>query len=229
MSNKNSKINILVRGIILENPVFVLLLGLCPFLGVSNQVINSIGMGLAVLFVLICSNVAISLLKNLIPDKVRIPAYIVIIATFVTVVELVMHAFTPELYNNMATFIVLIVVNCIVLGRAEAFASKNNVVDSVLDAIGMSIGFFFALFLMATIREVFGSGTFLGFRVPILADNPIRVIGSPAGAMIVMGLLLAFFNFLKDYLSKRSAKKVESLEVVENSLDSKELNTEEAV
>lgn len=207
MGNKSSKIQIFTRGIIKENPVFVLLLGLCPFLGVTNQVINSIGMGIAVLFVLICSNVAISLLGKFIPDEVRIPAYIVIIATFVTVVELIMHAFTPELYNNMATFIVLIVVNCVVLGRAEAFASKNKVLDSILDALGMSIGFFLAMFLMSTIREVFGNGTFLGYNIPLLADHPIRVIGSPAGAMIIMGLLLAFFNFLRDYKANNKAKK----------------------
>ena len=150
---------VLTRGIFKENPVFIIMLGLCPTLGVTTQVVNGLGMGIAVIFVLVFSNIFIALLKDFIPNSVRIPAYIVIIAAFVTIVEMVMHAFAPAIYQALGIFLPLIVVNCIILGRAEAFASKNTVFDSFLDGVGMGVGFTLALTLIAFIREVFGNGT----------------------------------------------------------------------
>ena len=148
-----NKLQILTKGLIKENPTFVLLLGMCPTLGTTTSAINGLGMGVATLFVLTCSNVAISLIKNLIPDKVRIPAFIVVIASFVTVVQLCMEAYVPDLYATLGVFIPLIVVNCIILGRAEAFASKNNVADSALDGIGIGLGFTLSLTLLGAVRE----------------------------------------------------------------------------
>jgi len=193
---------VLTRGIFKENPVFVIMLGLCPTLGVTTQVVNGIGMGLGVIFVLVFSNIFIALLKNFIPNSIRIPAYIVIIAAFVTIVEMVMHAFVPSVYNALGIFLPLIVVNCIILGRAEAFASKNSVLDSFLDGIGMGVGFTLALTLIAFIREVFGSGTitlipigsFDGvIKIPVLYNYPIRILSLAAGALLLMGFLKAFF------------------------------------
>ncbi len=193
------------KGLFKENPIFVIVLGLCPALGVSTKVVNAIGMGAGVIFVLLGSNIFVSLLKDFIPDKVRIPSYIVIIASFVTVVQMVMEAFTPALYNSLGVFVPLIVVNCIILGRAEAFANKNNVRDSVMDALGMGTGFTLGLLLISLIREVLGSGTITLFPVgsfsgvitiPVLSDNPIRVFGLAAGALLVIGFLKAFFNWM---------------------------------
>lgn len=186
---------VLTRGIFKENPVFVIMLGLCPTLGVTTQVINGIGMGLGVIFVLVFSNIFIALLKNFIPNSIRIPAYIVIIAAFVTIVEMVMHAFVPSVYNALGIFLPLIVVNCIILGRAEAFASKNSVLDSFLDGIGMGVGFTLSLTLIAFIREVFGAGTitlipvgsFDGvIKIPVLYNYPIRILSLAAGALLLM-------------------------------------------
>jgi electron transport complex protein RnfE len=160
------KMSILTNGIIKENPVLVLVLGTCPALAVSTGVINAVGMGIAATFVLIGSNLVISLLKSLIPDKVRIPCYIVVIAGFVTIAELLLHAYVPDLYSALGIFLPLIVVNCIILGRAEMFASKHSVFDSILDGIGMGIGFTLALFLIAVVREVVGAGTFMKTRCP---------------------------------------------------------------
>ena len=197
----------MTKGFFKENPVFIILLGLCPALGVSTKVIFALGMGAGVIFVLLGSNIFISLLKNFIPDKVRIPAFIVIIASFVTIVEMVMKAFIPSLYNSLGVFVPLIVVNCIILGRAEAFASKNSVGKSILDALGMGLGFTLALTIIAFIRESLGSGTitiisignFDGvIKLPFLKDKPIRVFGYPAGALLVMGYLKALFNILQD-------------------------------
>jgi electron transport complex protein RnfE len=193
---------VLTRGIFKENPVFVIMLGLCPTLGVTTQVVNGIGMGLGVIFVLVFSNIFIALLKNFIPNSIRIPAYIVIIAAFVTIVEMVMHAFVPSVYNALGIFLPLIVVNCIILGRAEAFASKNSVLDSFLDGVGMGFGFTLSLTLIAFIREVFGSGTitlipigsFDGvIKIPLLYNYPIRILSLAAGALLLMGFLKAFF------------------------------------
>ncbi len=202
----------LTKGILKENPIFIIMLGMCPTLGVSTQVSNALGMGAGVLFVLFFSNIFISLLKNVIPDSIRIPGYIVIIASFVTIVEMVMHAFVPAVYSALGIYLPLIVVNCIILGRAEAFANKNSVFDSALDAIGMGIGFTLGLTLIALIREVIGAGTITLFPVGSwngvitlgrYADSPIRVLTFPAGALLLMGYLKAFFS----WKSKKSAEK----------------------
>jgi len=185
------------KGIIKENPTFVLALGLCPTLAVSVSVTNALGMGIAATFVLLGSNIIISLLKNFIPDKVRIPCYIVVIATFVTIAELAMKAYSPALNRALGIYVPLIVVNCIVLGRAEAFASKNKVFASVLDALGMGAGFTLALLLISAIRELAGSGRIYGFPV-IKGFEPAAMIALPCGALLVIGLLLGFFNLLKE-------------------------------
>ncbi|MDY0342050.1 MAG: electron transport complex subunit E [Lentimicrobium sp.] len=185
----------LTRGLLRNNPVFVLLLGMCPTLGVTTSAINGLGMGLATTFVLVTSNVAISLVKNVIPDKVRIPAFIVIIASFVTVVDLVMAGYAPALHEQLGIFIPLIVVNCIVLGRAEAFASKNRVFNSLLDGLGMGLGFAFALTLLGSIREVLGSGAFFGMKF-IQGDAILLFVLAP-GAFIALGYLIALINKLR--------------------------------
>jgi electron transport complex protein RnfE len=172
--NKKSRLSILTNGFIKENPALVLLLGTCPTLAVTTSVVNGLGMGVSATAVLVCSNIVISLLRNIIPDKVRIPCFIVVIAGFVTVVQLVLQAYVPSLYASLGLFIPLIVVNCIILGRAEMFASKNNVLDSALDGIGMGIGFTFALFCMGSIRELLGNGTWLGIHI---LDNFIPGMG----------------------------------------------------
>lgn len=183
------------RGLLRNNPVFVLLLGMCPTLGVTTSAINGMGMGLATTFVLVMSNVVISLVKNVIPDKVRIPAFIVIIASFVTVVDLVMAGFAPALHEQLGIFIPLIVVNCIVLGRAEAFASKNTVFSSIFDGLGMGLGFAFALTLLGSIREILGSGAFFGMKF-IQGDAILLFVLAP-GAFIALGYLIALINKLR--------------------------------
>ena len=193
---KQSNWSILFKGILLENPVFVLILGTCPTLATSTTVIGALGMGLAAAAVLICSNIIISMLRKLIPDEVRIPCYIVVIAGFVTLVEMFMHAFLPDMYNMLGVYLALITVNCIILGRAEMFAGKNTVGKSALDGIGMGIGFTLALLAMATIREVLGNGTFAGIPVPFLCDNPISVMKEAPGGMMVYGILIAVVNKL---------------------------------
>ncbi|HQO58647.1 MAG TPA: electron transport complex subunit E [Candidatus Omnitrophota bacterium] len=185
-----------VKGIIKENPTFVLALGLCPTLAVSISLSNGLGMGVAATFVLICSNVIIALIKNLIPDKIRIPCYIVVIATFVTVTELIMKAYSPALDRALGLYVPLIVVNCIILGRAEAFASKNDVLPSLFDGIGMGIGFTLALLLISGIREFLGAGKLMNLVV-IKGFEPALVMAMPAGALLVIGLLLGFFNMVK--------------------------------
>lgn len=184
------------KGIIKENPVFVLVLGMCPTLGVTSSAINGLGMGLATTFVLMMSNIVISLVKDVIPEKVRIPSFIVIIAAFVTVVQLTMQAYVPALYKSLGLFIPLIVVNCIVLGRAEAFASKNNIVSSAIDGLGIGIGFTFALVLLGSIREVLGSGKF--FNMTLYSENYVTLVFVLApGAFIVLGYLIALINRIK--------------------------------
>jgi len=185
-----------IKGLIRENPTFVLALGLCPTLAVSTSVSNAIGMGLASTFVLIGSNLIVSLIKKQIPEEIRIPCYIVIIATFVTVVELIMKAYSPALNRALGIYVPLIVVNCIVLGRAEAFASKRTFVHSFMDALGMGIGFTLALMLISIIREFFGFGKIINYPV-FYNFHPALVIGMPAGALLVIGLLLGFFNIIK--------------------------------
>ena len=189
-----NKLKILTNGIIKENPVFVLVLGTCPALAVTSSTINGVGMGFAATFVLICSNVVISLLKKVIPDKVRIPCYIVVIAGFVTVVQLLLQAYVKSLYDALGIFLPLIVVNCVILGRAEMFANKNSVFDSLLDGIGMGLGFTLALFLMGSIREILGVGTFCNIPIPWLSDNPISILAQAPGGFFVYGFIIAILN-----------------------------------
>ncbi|MCH5328300.1 MAG: electron transport complex subunit E [Coprobacter sp.] len=190
-----NKRNILLNGIIRENPTFVLLLGMCPTLGTTTSAGNGMGMGLATLFVLICSNLVISCVKNLIPDKVRIPAFIVIIATFVTVLEMCMKAYMPALYASLGLFIPLIVVNCIVLGRAESFAAKHGWFDSLLDGLGTGLGFTLALTLLGAVREFLGSGKI--FNLTLFPENyGILIFILAPGAFIALGYLIVLFNQL---------------------------------
>ena len=191
-----SKLKNLLKGIIQENPVLVLVLGTCPTLAITTSVLNALGMGVAATVVLLCSNMTISALRKVLPDQVRIPCYIVLIAGFVTMVEMVMHAFTPSLYEALGIFLSLIVVNCIILGRAEMYASKNGVLDSAIDAVGMGIGFTLALFVMASIREILGNGSWMGFAIPVLSDNSISLLTLAPGGFFVFGCLIALVNKL---------------------------------
>lgn len=182
------------KGLIKDNPIFVLLLGMCPTLGTTTSAINGLGMGAATMFVLVLSNIAISLVKNFIPAKVRIPSFIVVIASFVTVVQLIMEAYLPDIYATLGVFIPLIVVNCIILGRAEAFASKNNVVSSAVDGLGIGVGFTLALTLLGSVREMLGSGAIFGYKF-IQGDGILIFVLAP-GAFIALGYLLVIFNKL---------------------------------
>lgn len=191
-----NNMKVLMNGIIKENPIFVLLLGMCPTLGTTSSAINGLGMGLATTFVLACSNMAISALKKLIPDDVRIPGYIVVIATFVTVVQMCMEAYVPVLYASLGLFIPLIVVNCIVLGRAEAFAAKNGIVASALDGLGMGLGFTLALTLLGTVRELLGTGKFFGMALMPEEYGSLIFVLAP-GAFIALGYMIAIVNKLR--------------------------------
>jgi electron transport complex protein RnfE len=188
----------LSKGIIKDNPIFVLVLGMCPTLAVSTSVMNALGMGFAATFVLICSNIIISLIKNITPSKIRIPVYIVVIAAFVSIVDMVMAAYLPDLHKSLGLFIPLIVVNCIILGRAEAFASKNNVIMSIADAIGMGLGFTLSLSVIATFREILGAGTWLGMKVTPITYDPMLIAILAPGAFITLGLLMALMNMIKE-------------------------------
>lgn len=187
-----SKLQIITKGILKENPTFVLVLGMCPTLGVTSSAINGMGMGVATMAVLIMSNMVISLIKNLIPDKVRIPAFIVVIASFVTIIEMLMQAYVPSLYAALGVFIPLIVVNCVILGRAEAFASKNGVFDSALDGIGIGLGFTLSLTVIGAVREILGAGSIFGYT---FAEGvmPLLFILAPGG-FFVLGYLMILFN-----------------------------------
>ena len=183
-----------LKGIVKDNPVFVMLLGMCPTLGVTSSAFNGLGMGVATMFVLIMSNIVVSLIKTQIPSKVRIPAFIIVIASFVTIVEMILEAFVPFLYEQLGIFIPLIVVNCLILGRAEAFASKNNVLSSLIDGLGMGLGFTMALTLLGATREILGSGSLFGFKfVPEDANTFILFI-LPPGAFIALAYLTVLFN-----------------------------------
>ncbi len=190
-----SKVKILTKGFFKENPSLILVLGMCPTLAVTTSVNNALGMGAATTFVLLMSNIIISLLKNVIPDKVRIPCFIVIIATFVSIVDLIIQGFVPALSESLGVFIPLIVVNCIVLGRAEAFASKNGVFDSILDGLGMGIGFTISLVLIATVREILGAGSFMGHQF-IPADYNILIFVLAPGAFLVLGFIMALMRHI---------------------------------
>lgn len=192
-----SLMNTFTRGFWRDNPVFKLLLGLCPVLAVTTSAENGLGMGLATTFVLLCANIVVSLLRNIIPGKVRIPSFIVIIASFVTVVQLTMEAYLYDLHKSLGIFIPLIVANCLILGRAEAFASKSPLKDSVVDALGMGIGFTLALFVLGAVREVFGAGSLLGVTLLGGGYQPFLLMILPPGAFITLGFLLAGMNQLE--------------------------------
>ena len=190
-----NKLKIILSGIVKNNPTFVLVLGMCPTLGTTTSAENGMGMGLATMAVLIMSNLVISLVKNIIPDKVRIPAFIVIIASFVTIIQMLMQAFVPALYASLGVFIPLIVVNCIILGRAEAFASKNSAFESVLDGIGIGLGVTLSRTVIGGVREILGSGSFFGLSLGISDFTPLIFVLAP-GAFLVLGYLMVLFNKL---------------------------------
>lgn len=191
------------KGIIKENPVLVLVLGTCPTLATSTNVMSALGMGAAATVVLLCSNIVISALRKVIPDKVRIPCFIVLIAGFVTMVQMLVKAFAPALDQALGIYLPLIVVNCIILGRAEMFAQKNSVIDSAIDGLGMGAGFTLTLVMMGTIREVFGSGSWLGYPIPVLSDNNISILTMAPGGFFVFGLLIALVNKLSENKPKK--------------------------
>lgn len=186
------------KGFIKENPVLVTLLGMCPTLAVTTMASNGIGMGLATTFVLIGSNIVISLLKRIIPDAVRLPCYIVIIAGFVTLIEFLLKGYVPALYDSLGIFLSLITVNCIILGRAEVFASKNKLIPSILDGLGMGLGFTLALFIMGSIREIIGTGSIFGINIPFISQNPMSIFIMPAGGFFTLGVIIAVVNKLKN-------------------------------
>lgn len=195
--------SVFLNGILTENPTFRLVLGTCPTLAVTTAAINGIGMGLAATFVLIGSNVVISLLRSVIPSKVRIPAFVVVICTFVTIVQMLMQAFIPSLYESLGLFIPLIVVNCIILARAEAFASKNTVIASAVDGLGMGLGFTLALTLIASIREILGNGSVFGIQLFGESFQPMLLMILPAGGFLTFGLMIGLVNFLSERTAKR--------------------------
>lgn len=199
--------SVLLGGVITENPTFRLVLGTCPTMAVTTSATNGVGMGAAATFVLIGSNVVISLLRNFIPDKIRIPAFIVVICTFVTMVQMFMQAFVQELYASLGMFIPLIVVNCIILARAEAFASKNPVLPSAVDGLGMGLGFTIAITVMGAIRELIGSGTVFGMQVFGASYEPMLLLVLPTGGFLVFGLMLASINIITGKFEARRAKK----------------------
>ena len=198
---------IVANGILNENPTFRLVLGMCPTLAITTSVTNGLGMGLAATFVLICSNVVISLLRNAIPDKIRIPSFIVVIATFVTIVQLLMQAFVQSLYESLGVFIPLIVVNCIIFARAESFASKNPPLESACDGLGMGLGFTLAITLLSAIRELLGVGTLAGIQVMPAGYQPMAIITQAPGGFIMLGLLMVVVNALFKVYERRKAGK----------------------
>ena len=208
--NRKSLSSVFLGGVITENPTFRLVLGTCPTMAVTTSAINGVGMGAAATFVLIGSNVVISLLRNFIPDKIRIPAFIVVICTFVTMVQMLMQAFVQELYASLGMFIPLIVVNCIILARAEAFASKNPVLPSAVDGLGMGLGFTIAITLMGAIRELIGSGTVFGISVFGASYEPMLLLVLPSGGFLVFGLMLASINIITGKFEARRAQKAAS-------------------
>ena len=194
MAEKLTQKQNFLKGIIKDNPVFVMLLGMCPTLGVTSSAFNGLGMGIATLFVLLMSNIVVSLIKSQIPSKVRIPAFIIIIASFVTIVEMVLEAYIPFLFEQLGIFIPLIVVNCLILGRAEAFASKNNLMSSIIDALGMGIGFTIALTALGAVREILGSGSIFDWRFVSEDANTMLLFILPPGAFIALAYLSVVFN-----------------------------------
>lgn len=209
----NKLIERLKNGIFTENPIFVQVLAMCPTLAVTTSAENALGMGLASTVVLIFSNMIISAIRKFIPDKVRIPAYIVIIASFVTIIDMLMQGYVPALYSSLGIFIPLIVVNCVILGRAEAYASKNPILPSIFDAIGMGLGFTVALFLIGTFREILGAGTILGVQIMPEAFKPASIMILAPGAFFTLGLLMTLLNYLKIKKAKKTGTKAEEVKV----------------
>ncbi|MEE1321259.1 MAG: electron transport complex subunit E, partial [Acutalibacteraceae bacterium] len=230
MAEKKSLGKELTKGFIAENPVLRLVLGTCPTLATTTSVESAVGMGLAASVVLVCSNIVISALRKVIPDKVRIPAYIVIIASFVTIVQMAVKAFLPALDEQLGVYLPLIVVNCIILGRAEAFANKNPVLASAVDGLGMGIGFTAALFIMGAVREIMGAGTFYGISIPFLSENPMLIFILPPGGFFVYGILMAAANRLAEKKGKPRAelRGCEACPMAQNcALNKKQENKEE--
>ena len=205
--SRTSALSVFFNGLVTENPTFVLMLGMCPTLGITTMAMNGVGMGLATTFVLMCSNLFISLLRNIIPDKVRIPAYIVIIASFVTMIDLCMQAFLPDLRATLGTYIPLIVVNCIIFARAESFAAKNPPVLSLADGLGMGLGFTISITLLSCVRELFGSGTIFGARIMPETYEPMAIMNQVPGGFITLGIMLILVNFIRQGLKKHNARK----------------------
>lgn len=195
---KKSNLAVLKNGLLNENPTFIQLLGMCPTLAVTTSVANAIGMGLSATFVLACSNLAVSLIRKIVPDKIRIATYVIVIAAFVSVVDMLLKAYLPTLSASLGMFIPLIVVNCIILARAESFASKNKALPSVFDGIGMGLGFTCALTILGTVREILGNGTFLGLSLFGAAYKPAIIFILPPGAFLVLGSLIALLNLIRD-------------------------------
>ena len=208
---KNTVTRTFLNGLITENPTFTLMLGMCPTLGVTTAASNGIGMGLATTFVLVCSNLFISLLRKIIPDKVRIPAYIVIIASFVTMVDLFMKAYLPGLSKSLGSYIPLIVVNCIIFARAESFAAKNGPVQSLADGLGMGLGFTASITLLSIVRELFGSGTIFGAQIMPESYQPMDIMNKVPGGFITLGLMMILVNAIKKIIGKRRAARKEAL------------------
>ena len=206
-------IDVLKNGLIKNNPAFRLVLGACPTLAVTTSAINGLSMGLATMFVLVCSNTLVSLLRNVIPDKVRIPAFILIIATFVTIVQMVMRKYLPDLNESLGLFIPLIVVNCLILARAESFASVNAVLESTVDGLGMGIGFALSLTLIGFVREVLGAGAIFGYEIAFLQTVKMSIFILPAGAFFVYGFLMVAFNAIVKKLEKRKTPQTKTEEV----------------
>ncbi|MBO5185060.1 MAG: electron transport complex subunit E [Clostridia bacterium] len=206
MAEKKSLGKEFTKGILAENPTLRLVLGTCPTLATTTSVTSALGMGVAASVVLVCSNIVISALRKVIPDKVRIPAYVVVIASFVTIVQMLVKAFAPELDEQLGVYLPLIVVNCIILGRAEAFASKNPVLASAVDGLGMGVGFTAALFLMGAVREILGAGSFAGISIPFLSSNPMLIFILPPGGFFVFGVLMATVNRIAESRGKPRAE-----------------------
>lgn len=207
MKEKRSYLNVFSAGLLRENPVLRLVLGTCPTLAVTTAVFNGIGMGIAATFVLICSNIVISALRKVIPQQVRLPSYIVIIASFVTLVHMIIKAFAPELNTSLGVYLPLITVNCIILGRAEMFASKNNVLASALDGLGMGLGFSIVIILMSAVRELLGAGMLLGFQIMPEAVAPMTIMILPPGGFFVFGVFMAIAAFIENKMGKPSLRK----------------------
>lgn len=208
---KKSFLGVFMNGLITENPTFTLMLGMCPTLAITTAGMNGVGMGLATTVVLVCSNLFISLLRNIIPEKVRIPSFIVVIASFVTIVEMLMKAYLPDLYSALGMYISLIVVNCIIFARAEAFAFKNPPVASIADGLGMGLGFTVAITILSCIRELFGSGTIFGAQVMPASYQPMGIMLNVPGGFVTLGLLLALVNGIKAAIARRSVARKEEL------------------